>query len=74
MLKEVRALCAKIAGNSPLVVQSAKRILRLAEDRTTDEVLDYLAVWNTAFLESDDLLAAVTSFMQKKPATFINKL
>jgi len=74
MLKEARLFCQKIAANSPLIVQSAKRILRLAENMRTEDALDYLAVWNTAFLESDDLLAAVSGFMQKKPPTFINKL
>lgn len=74
LLEGARQLCQKIASNSPLVVQSAKRVLKLSENLRTEETLDYLALWNTAFIESEDLVEAMTAFMRKQKPKFINKL
>ena len=67
------ALAADIAANSPLAVQGTKHVLRACEDRTVDEGLDYVAVWNAAFLVSDDLTEAMTSFYEKRPPTFTGR-
>jgi len=64
------ALAAEIAANSPLAVQGTKHVLRACEDRTVDEGLDYVAVWNAAFLVSEDLTEAMTAFFEKRPAVF----
>ena len=74
LLENARRLCNKIAQNSPLVVQSAKRVLKFAENHRTEETLEHLALWNTAFLESEDLIEAFTSFLQKRKPRFANKL
>jgi len=67
------ALAAEIAANSPLAVQGTKHVLRACEDRTVDEGLDYVAVWNAAFLVSDDLSEAMTAFFEKRPPTFTGR-
>lgn len=64
------ALAAEIAANSPLAVQGTKHVLRACEDRTIDEGLDYVGVWNAAFLASDDLTEAMTAFFEKRPPRF----
>ena len=63
-------LAGAIASNSPLVVQGAKRVLRAREARTVAEGLDYVAVWNAAFLLSDDLTEAMTAFAEKRKPDF----
>ncbi len=67
------ALAAEIAANSPLAVQGTKHVLRACEDRTVDEGLDYVAVWNAAFLVSDDLTEAMTAFFDKRPPVFTGR-
>jgi enoyl-CoA hydratase len=37
------------------------------------EGLEYVATWNSAFLASDDLVEAMTAFMEKRPANFTGR-
>ena len=60
----------EIAANSPLAVQGSKAVLNGGEGRTVDEALDYVALWNTAFLQSNDLLEAVMAYTQNRPPEF----
>ena len=34
------------------------------------EGLDYVATWNAGFLQSDDLVEAMSAFMAKRPPEF----
>jgi len=63
-------LAGEIAANSPLAVQGTKAVLRAGEGRSVEEALDYVAVWNSAFLGSNDLVEAMTAFLQKRPPSF----
>lgn len=65
-----RELAAEIAANSPLAAQGAKQVLGFAVRREVDAALDYVALWNSAFLHSDDLTEAMTAFMQRRPPKF----
>lgn len=67
---ETMKLAASIAANSPLVVQGIKRVLAAGEGRTVAEALDYMAVWNAAFLLSDDLAEALAAFSEKRSPSF----
>jgi enoyl-CoA hydratase len=67
---EVTTLAETIAANSPLVVQGAKRVLQAGEGRSVAEALDYMAVWNAAFLLSDDLNEAMTAHLEKREPNF----
>jgi enoyl-CoA hydratase len=70
VLKAARALAAEIAGNSPVAVQGTKAVLAANEGRTVAEGLDYVATWNAGMLASDDLVEAVTAFMEKRTPKF----
>ena len=63
-------LASAVSANSPLVVQGAKKILKRSEGRTVAEGLDYVALWNAAFLLSDDLNEAITAFAEKRKPNF----
>jgi enoyl-CoA hydratase len=70
LLARARALAAEIAANSPLAVQGTKHVLGFAIRRETDANLDYVALWNAAFLHSADLGEAVQAFMARRPPHF----
>ncbi len=59
-----------IAANSPLAVQGTKAVLRAGDGRTIDEALDYVALWNAAFLHSNDLAEAMASFVERRTPEF----
>ena len=69
-LKAAHEMAGEIAANSPLAVQGTKAVLRASEGRTVEEGLDYVGVWNAAFLASNDLTEAFTAFLEKRPPTF----
>ena len=63
-------MAAEIAANSPLAVQGIKAVLQAAEGRSVAEALDYMAVWNSAFLRSGDLLEGVRAQMERRHPEF----
>ena len=63
-------LAGEIAANSPLAVQGAKAVLKAGENRSIEEALDYMAVWNAAFLQSNDLQEAMLANLEKRPPEF----
>jgi len=70
LLERARAIAGSIAKNPPLVVQGIKQVMNHARRRRTAEDLDYVAVWNSAFLQSHDLTEAMTAFMEKREPEF----
>ena len=65
-----RSMAAEIASNSPLAVEGTKAVLTAGEGRSVAEGLDYVAAWNAGFLQSDDLVEAMSAFMAKRPPEF----
>lgn len=63
-------MAAEIAANSPLAVQGTKAVLRAGAGRSVEEGLDYVSVWNAAFLSSNDLMEAMAAFVEKRPPRF----
>lgn len=60
----------EIAANSPLAVRGSKAVMRAGADMSTDQALDHVALWNTAFLHSNDLAEAVAAFSERRPPDF----
>ena len=69
-LAGARELAGVIAANSPLVIQGIKQVLAANDGRTIDQALDYVAQWNASFLISNDLMEAVTAFLEKRDPDF----
>ncbi len=60
----------EIAANSPLAVQGTKAVLAANDGRTVAEGLEFVARWNTMYLQSNDLREAMTAFVEKRPPIF----
>ncbi len=73
VLKAARDLAAEIAANSPIAVQGTKAVLGANEGRTVAQGLEYVATWNAGMLASDDLVEAVTAFMEKRSPKFTGR-
>lgn len=63
-------LAHEIAANSPLVVGGTKQVLAANDGRTVQEGLEFVAAWNTMYLQSNDLIEAMTAFMEKRTPTY----
>jgi enoyl-CoA hydratase len=63
-------LAGRMAANSPLVSQGIKDVLDAERGPRVEAGLRYVAVWNSAFLLSDDLTEALTAFAERRPPEF----
>lgn len=70
MLEAARKLAAEIAANPPLVVQGVKQVMNYCADKSVADGLEYVAVWNSAFMHSLDLVEAITAFRERRKPDF----
>jgi enoyl-CoA hydratase len=70
LLLEARKLAREIADNSSVVVQGIKQVLDFGEGRSVADGERFVALWNTAFLASTDLVEAMTAFAERRPPAF----
>lgn len=68
MAEAALQLASLIASKSPIAVSGTKRNLIYARDHTVAEGLEYVATWNAAMLQTEDMLVAMKAFMTKDPA------
>lgn len=70
LLDAAREEARAVAELPPVVVSGVKRILNLQDGLTVQQGLEQVATWNSAFLHSEDLQEAVTSFIQKRKPSY----
>ena len=70
LLEAARKLAAEIAANPPLVVQGVKQVMNYCAGKSIADGLEYVAVWNSAFMHSLDLVEAVTAFRERRKPEF----
>jgi enoyl-CoA hydratase/carnithine racemase len=70
MMTGVAALAQSIAAKSPLAIRGTKEILLYTRDHSVADSLNYMAIWNAALLQSDDMAEAFAAFMEKRTAKF----
>eukprot|EP00696_Hemimastix_kukwesjijk_P000036 gnl/Hemi2/10065_TR3490_c0_g1_i1.p1 gnl/Hemi2/10065_TR3490_c0_g1~~gnl/Hemi2/10065_TR3490_c0_g1_i1.p1 ORF type:complete len:280 (-),score=78.18 gnl/Hemi2/10065_TR3490_c0_g1_i1:78-917(-) len=73
-VQAARDLAASIASNSPLAVQGVKAIIKYSEEHTIQDGLDHVALWNLAFIKSEDLTESFMAFVEKRKPVFRNRL
>ncbi|MBK4988409.1 crotonase/enoyl-CoA hydratase family protein [Pseudomonas sp. S60] len=70
LLDGVFAMARDIAAKSPIAVAGTKHLLSYMRDHRVDDGLDYIATWNAAMLQSEDLRLAMAAHMSKQKPTF----
>jgi len=70
LLAAARAMADEIAANSPMAVQGVKAVLNYSEEHSTADGLEYIAQWNSSFVQSNDVGEAVSAFLEKRPPNF----
>lgn len=70
LLDGVFAIAREIAGKSPIAVAGSKQMLNYMREHSIADGLEYIATWNAAMLQSEDLRVAVAAHMSKQKPTF----
>ena len=56
-----------IAQRSPVAVQGTKVVMNYARDHSVADGLNHIAEWNSAMLQSADLMQSAQAAMMKQP-------
>ena len=67
------ALAGQIADNPATAVQGAKRVLNYSFNKSIEDGLQYVSVWNSSQLQSDDFSEAMQATAEKRKAEFNKK-
>jgi enoyl-CoA hydratase len=70
---EAKNLADQIAACPPLTVQGVKEVILYSRDNGIDAGLQYVAQKNAAALPSEDVVEALTAFMEKRKPVFKGK-
>lgn len=72
MLDGVMAIAKEIASKAPLAVYGCKKMINYARDHSTDDGLDYIAIWNASHLKIEEIQEAMMSNAEKRPGNFVD--
>lgn len=70
LLAEAKTLADQIANLPPLTVQGTKETLLHGRDNGVYPGLEYIAQKNAALIPNEDMMEAVTAFLEKRPPVF----
>jgi Delta3,5-Delta2,4-dienoyl-CoA isomerase len=70
LLSQANAMAARIAAHSPRAVQGTKAVLNYADEHTTADSLNHVALWNAAFLNVSDMSEAFSAFIDRRTPTY----
>jgi len=70
MLTDVMAIAKDIASKAPLAVYGCKKMINYARDHSTDDGLDYIAIWNATHLKVEEIQEAMAANAEKRPGEF----
>lgn len=71
MLEGVMAIAREIASKAPLAVFGCKRMINYARDHSTQDGLDYIAIWNASHLKIEEIQEAMQANAEKRPGNFV---
>ena len=71
MLAGVMEIAAEIASKAPLAVYGCKHLINYSKNHTTADTLDYVAIWNASFLQSQEMQEAMMANAEKRSGDFV---
>ncbi|PQZ86343.1 MULTISPECIES: crotonase/enoyl-CoA hydratase family protein [Pseudomonas] len=72
LLAGVLEIAREIAAKSPIAVTGTKAMISYMRDHTVNDGLEYVATWNSAMLQSNDLRVAIAAHMSKQKPEFVD--
>ncbi len=60
----------EIAENPTIVIRGVKQVLKYGADKSLDDALNYVAVWNAALMDTKDFRKAIQGFRERKKPQF----
>lgn len=73
LFEAAMTLARQIADNPATAVQGAKKVLNYSLNKSIEDGLQYVAVWNSSQLQSNDFSEAMQATMEKRKAEFNKK-
>ena len=70
MIDAVLGIAAEIASKSPMAVWGTKQTMHYTRDHNISDGLEYIANWNAAMFDTDDMAEAFTAQMEKRSPDF----
>ena len=70
MVSSVLETATEIASKSPMAIWGTKQTMRYTRDHSVNEGLEYIANWNAAMFDTDDMAEAFLAQMEKREADF----
>ncbi len=70
MLDGVMDVAESIAAKSPMAIWGTKQTMNYSRDHSVADGLDYIATWNAAMFDSDDMAEAFRAELDKRDAEF----
>ncbi len=74
LFEATTTLARQIANNPATAVQGAKRVMNYSFNKSIEDGLQYVAVWNSSQLQSDDFSEAMQATTEKRKAEFNKKV
>ena len=74
MVAQALAVAKQIATKSPVAIAGTKHNLNYSRGRPVTDTLEYMATWNAAMLQTDDIASAAIASLQKKDQPDFSKL
>ena len=70
MMASVMATAAEIASKSPMAVWGTKQTMHYTRDHSVADGLEFVANWNAAMFDTDDMAEAFAAQMEQRAAEF----
>ena len=72
MLQHTLDVAAEIASKAPIAVYGSKRMINYARDHSTQDGLDYISIWNSAMMNSEEIREALSAKNEGRAGEFVD--